>query len=77
MLTKNKTHSLINSSLRYISGIIDRNSHENFKPKFDDANDIVSFGIAHPFHGVIPSTSHQNAIPHSLNVNPLIHNKLR
>lgn len=75
--TKPKTHRLINSPLRYISGIIDRKSHDNFKPNFDDAKEIVSFGIAHPFHGVIPQTSHQNAIPQSFNKNPLIHDKHR
>jgi hypothetical protein len=68
------TNHSLNSQLRYISGILDRKSHE---PKFDDAKEIVSFGIAHPFHGVIPSTSHQNAIPHSINVNPLMYNKHR
>jgi hypothetical protein len=59
------TNSLIEFTLRYISGIIDRKSHE---PKFEDAKEIVSFGIPHPYH----PTAHQNAIPHSVNVNPLI-----
>jgi hypothetical protein len=66
MLTTNP-HSLV-FDLRYISGIIDRKSHDTFKPKFEDAKEIVSFGIAHPFHGVNPPTTHQN----SINVNPLI-----
>lgn len=65
---------------RYISGIIDRKSNEHFKPKFEDAQEIVNWGLTHPYHGVIPPTSSQVIIPpssHSISLNPFNYNKYR
>jgi hypothetical protein len=51
----------------------------NYKPKYEDAQEIISWGLNHPYsNGKFPPTS-TNAInsPHnSVNINPLI-NKSR
>lgn len=65
---------------RFISGIMDRKSYGSFKPKFADAKEIVQWGIAHPYHGVLPPSAQSNIIPpssHSVNLNPFNRGKHR
>lgn len=75
-LIRNVTNNSTSFRLRFISGIIDRKSHDKFKPHVDDANEIVNWGLTHPYHGVIPPNV-LSPTSHTLKVNPFISPKQR